>query len=74
LVGCFFYLCQVKKRWRENFYGELEKQDGKRVKKVELKVNGKEVFLNPFTNLIIENTIWGMVSSLKLEEEPKKLR
>ena len=46
----------------------------KGLKKVELKVNGKMVFLNPFTNLIIGNTIWGMVSSLKLEEEPKKLR
>jgi len=42
-------------------------------KKVELKVNGKEISLNPFANNIIGNTIWGMVSSLKLEDEPEKI-
>lgn len=42
-------------------------------KKVELKVNGKEVSLNPFANNIVGNTIWGMVSSLKLEEELEKI-
>ncbi len=47
----------------------MEKVD----KKVELKVNGKEVSLNPFANNIISNTIWSMVSSLKLEEEPEKI-
>ncbi|HEX9912089.1 MAG TPA: hypothetical protein VGB01_02450 [candidate division Zixibacteria bacterium] len=45
----------------------------KLLKKVELKVNGKEVSLNPFANNIIGNTIWGMVSSLKLEDEPEKM-
>jgi len=40
-------------------------------KKVELKVNGKEVPLNPFANNVFGNTIWGMVTSLKLEEEPE---
>ncbi|MDH4222036.1 MAG: hypothetical protein OEV55_00705 [candidate division Zixibacteria bacterium] len=42
-------------------------------KKVELKVNGKEITLNPFANNIIGNTIWGMVSSLKLDDEPEKI-
>ena len=42
-------------------------------KKVELKVNGKEISLNPFANNIVGNTIWGMVSSLKLEDEPEKI-
>jgi len=43
------------------------------LKKVELKVNGKEIPLNPFANNIISNTIWSIVSSLKLEEEPKNI-
>ena len=42
-------------------------------KKVELKVNGKEISLNPFANNIVGNTICGMVSSLKLDEEPEKI-
>ncbi len=42
-------------------------------KKVELRVNGKEVSLNPFANNIVGNTIWGMVLSLKLEEDPEKI-
>jgi len=42
-------------------------------KKVELKVNGKEISLNPFANNILGNTIWGMISSLKLEDEPEKM-
>jgi hypothetical protein len=45
----------------------------KAFKKVELKVNGKAIALNPFANNIISNTIWSMVSSLKLEEEPEKI-
>jgi hypothetical protein len=42
-------------------------------KKVELKVNGKDISLNPFASNIISNTIWSMISSLKLEEEPKDI-
>ncbi len=42
-------------------------------KHVELKVNGKEISLNPFAKNIVSSTIWSMVSSLKLEEEPKKI-
>lgn len=47
----------------------MEKTD----KNVVLKVNGKQISLNPFANDIISNSIWSMVSSLKLEEEPKKI-
>lgn len=43
------------------------------LKKVQLKINGKEISLNPFANNIISSTIWGMVTSLKLEEEPEKI-
>lgn len=43
-------------------------------KKVMLKVNGKEISLNPFANSIMGNVIWSMVSSLKLEEEPKDIQ
>lgn len=39
-------------------------------RKVVLKVNGKQISLNPFANDIISNAIWSMVSSLKLEQEP----
>jgi hypothetical protein len=42
-------------------------------KNVVLKVNGKQISLNPFANDIISNSVWSMVSSLKLEEEPKKM-
>jgi hypothetical protein len=43
------------------------------LKKVELKVNGKDITLNPFANNVISSTIWSMVSSLKLEEEPRDI-
>jgi hypothetical protein len=40
---------------------------------IKLKVNGKDIPLNPFATHIVGNTIWGMISSLKLEEKPKKI-
>jgi len=43
------------------------------LKKIELKVNGKEISLNPFANNILSSTIWSMVSSLKLEEKPENI-
>jgi len=43
------------------------------LKKVVLKVNGKEISLNPFANNVISNTVWSMISSLKLEEKPKDI-
>lgn len=43
------------------------------VRHVELKVNGKDVDLNPFVQTIFTNTIMGLVSSLRIEEEPKRV-
>jgi len=40
-------------------------------RKVELRVNGREVNLNPFVQTIFQNTVLGLVSSLKIEGEPK---
>jgi hypothetical protein len=40
---------------------------------IEVKVNGKEVSLNPFATHILGNTIWAMISSLKLEEKPNQV-
>lgn len=43
------------------------------VRHVELKVNGKDVDLNPFVQTIFTNTIMGLVSSLRIKEEPKRV-
>jgi hypothetical protein len=40
---------------------------------IKVKVNGKEVSLNPFATHILGNTIWAMISSLKLEEKPNRI-
>ena len=42
-------------------------------KDVKILVNGKEVELNKFAMTIIGNTVCGMVSSLKLDDEPKEI-
>jgi hypothetical protein len=44
-----------------------------KAKSIKLKVNGKEVSLNPFSTHIIGSTIWAMVTSLKLDEKPSKV-
>lgn len=44
-----------------------------KAKSIKLKVNGKEVSLNPFSTHIIGSTIWAMITSLKLEEKPSKV-
>ena len=40
---------------------------------VKVNVNGKEIEINPFVTSVIGNTIVGMVSSLKLDDEPKEI-
>ncbi len=40
---------------------------------IEVKVNGKDVCLNPFATHLLGNTIWTMISSLKLEEKPNRI-
>jgi hypothetical protein len=47
--------------------------DNEKARSVRIKVNGKDISLNPFATHIVGNTIWGMISSLKLEEKPKKI-
>jgi hypothetical protein len=48
--------------------------DSEKARSVKIKVNGKEVPLNPFATHILGNTIWAMISSLKLEEKPSKIQ
>ena len=38
---------------------------------VELKVNGKGIHLNPFVQNVFRNTVIGIVSSLRIDEEPE---
>jgi len=40
---------------------------------IKIKVNGREVSLNPFATHILGNTIWAMISSLRLEEKPNRI-
>jgi hypothetical protein len=48
--------------------GETEK-----ARSIKIKVNDKEIELNPFTTHILGSTIWAMVTSLHLEERPQKV-
>lgn len=41
------------------------------IKNITIKVNSKAIDLNPFTQSIFGNTIEAMVTSLRLEDEPK---
>ena len=44
-----------------------------KARSVKIKVNGKDISLNPFATHIVGSTIWAMISSLKLEEKPKQI-
>ncbi len=44
-----------------------------KAKRITVKINGKQIELNPFTTHILGSTIWAMVTSLKLEEKPGKV-
>lgn len=46
----------------------VKRKDGELV---DLKVNGKDVVLNPFAQNIFKNTVMGMVSSLRIEGKPE---
>jgi len=46
-------------------------EDTMSFKEVKIMVNGKEIELNQFVNSFVGNTVYGMVSSLKLDEEPE---
>lgn len=43
------------------------------IENVKISVNGKEIDINPFVTSVIGNTIIGMVSSLRLDDEPKEI-
>ena len=44
-----------------------------KARSIKIKVNEKEVSLNPFAIHILGNTIWAMISSLRLEEKPNRI-
>jgi len=44
-----------------------------KARSIKVKVNGKQIPLNPFTTQILGDTIWTMISSLRLEEKPKHI-
>ena len=48
--------------------------DNEKARSVKIKVNGKDVSLNPFATHIVGSTVWAMISSLKLEEKPKQIQ
>ena len=47
--------------------------ENRKARSMKVKVNGKEISLNPFTTHILGNTIWAMISSLRLEEKPGRI-
>lgn len=47
--------------------------DSEKARSVKIKVNGKDIPLNPFATHIVGSTIWAMISSLRLEEKPKRI-
>jgi hypothetical protein len=51
----------------------MANDEKEKARSIKVKVNGKEVSLNPFATHILGNTIWAMISSLRLEEKPKKI-
>jgi hypothetical protein len=53
--------------------GESKMVNDEKAQSIKIKVNGKEVSLNPFATHILGNTIWAMISSLKLEEKPNRI-
>jgi|GEM_PF-776527 len=42
-------------------------------REVKVKVNGKDIPLNPFATNILGNAIWAMIECLRLEEKPAKV-
>jgi hypothetical protein len=54
-------------------YKKMANDEKEKARSIKVKVNGTEVTLNPFATHILGNTIWAMISSLKLEEKPDKI-
>ena len=43
------------------------------IENVKVIINGKEIEINPFVTSMFGNIIIGMLSSLKLDDEPKEI-
>lgn len=48
-------------------------EETQKARSIEVRVNGKEIALNPFATHILGNTIWAMITSLRLEDRPEKV-
>lgn len=46
---------------------------GEKARDIKVKVNGKDVPLNPFATNILGNAIWAMIMCLRLEEKPTRV-
>ncbi len=46
---------------------------GEKARDIKVKVNGKDIPLNPFATNILGNAIWAMITCLRLEEKPTKV-
>ncbi len=51
----------------------MASHENEEARSIKVKVNGKDISLNPFATHILGNTIWAMISSLKLEEKPSQI-
>jgi hypothetical protein len=48
-------------------------EETEKARSIKIKINGKEIKLNPFTTQIFGSTIWAMITSLHLEEKPRRV-
>ena len=51
----------------------MSQEGSEKARSLKVKVNGKEVSLNPFATHMIGSVIWAMITSLKLEEKPNRI-
>jgi len=51
----------------------MSQEGPEKARSIKIRVNGKEVALNPFATHIVGSTIWAMITSLRLEEKPNRI-
>ena len=51
----------------------MSQEGAGKARSIKIRVNGKEVPLNPFATHMVGSTIWAMITSLRLEERPSKI-
>ena len=51
----------------------MSREGAEKARSIKIRVNGKEIPLNPFATHIVGSTIWAMITSLQLEEKPSKI-